>query len=70
MGRSLKLGFTSSSVHEFLYVRFCGRTPAQVADKIEEWVEVGDVDGFNLQHYSRNNTFEDVGWRSSTLRSF
>jgi len=31
-----------------------------VADKFEEWVAVGDVDGFNLQHYSRNNTFEDV----------
>lgn len=35
-------------------------TPEQVADELERWVEVGDVDGFNLSHYSRNNTFEDI----------
>ncbi|KAI5475338.1 hypothetical protein MNV49_001607 [Pseudohyphozyma bogoriensis] len=35
-------------------------TPAEVADLFEEWVNVADVDGFNLQHYSRNNTFEDI----------
>ncbi|ORY72722.1 luciferase-like domain-containing protein [Leucosporidium creatinivorum] len=35
-------------------------TPAQVADIIEEWVEVGDVDGFNLSHFSRSQSFEDI----------
>ncbi|KAI5479844.1 hypothetical protein MNV49_002402 [Pseudohyphozyma bogoriensis] len=28
-----------------------------VADEMERWVE---IDGFNLTHYSRNNTFEDI----------
>ncbi|KAI5475194.1 hypothetical protein MNV49_001847 [Pseudohyphozyma bogoriensis] len=35
-------------------------SPKTVADKIEEWVTVGDVDGFNLSHYARNDTFEDI----------
>ncbi|KAI5478195.1 hypothetical protein MNV49_005362 [Pseudohyphozyma bogoriensis] len=32
----------------------------EVADKIEEWVTVGDLDGFNLSHYSRDTSFKDI----------
>jgi len=32
----------------------------EVADKIEEWVAVADVDGFNLSHYSRDHSFKDI----------
>ena len=31
-----------------------------MADELERWIEIGDVDGFNLSHFSRNETFEDV----------
>ncbi|KAL8286562.1 hypothetical protein RQP46_004579 [Phenoliferia psychrophenolica] len=35
-------------------------TPSQVADELERWIEIGDIDGFNLSHFSRNETFEDI----------
>ncbi|KAI5481590.1 hypothetical protein MNV49_002816 [Pseudohyphozyma bogoriensis] len=33
---------------------------SEIADEFERWIEIGDVDGFNLSHYSRNNCFEDI----------
>ncbi|PGG99686.1 hypothetical protein AJ79_08461 [Helicocarpus griseus UAMH5409] len=35
-------------------------TPEMVADQLERWVEVGDVDGFNLGYVTTPGTFEDV----------
>ncbi|ORY90124.1 luciferase-like domain-containing protein [Leucosporidium creatinivorum] len=35
-------------------------TPAKVADIMEEWITVGDIDGFNLTHFARNESFEDI----------
>ena len=35
-------------------------TSAQVADEIERWVEVADLDGFNVAYVKTPGTFEDV----------
>lgn len=35
-------------------------SPATVADVLEEWVRVADLDGFNLSHATTPGTFEDV----------
>ncbi|KAL4811149.1 bacterial luciferase-like protein [Aspergillus unguis] len=35
-------------------------TPAQVADVMQEWVNVADVDGFNVAYVTTPGTFEDV----------
>lgn len=39
-------------------VRFVG-TPTQIADEIEHWVEVADVDGFNIAYGTIPNSYED-----------
>jgi hypothetical protein len=31
-----------------------------VADELERWVEISDVDGFNLAHIVNPGTFEDI----------
>lgn len=35
-------------------------SPATVADEMERWAEVGDLDGFNLAYVTTPGTFEDV----------
>ncbi|KAH8647925.1 putative dibenzothiophene desulfurization enzyme A [Xylariales sp. PMI_506] len=35
-------------------------TPAMIADKMQEWVDVADVDGFNISYTSNPCSFEDV----------
>ncbi|EXJ88503.1 hypothetical protein A1O1_05433 [Capronia coronata CBS 617.96] len=35
-------------------------TPEQVADKLEEWIDVADVDGFNLGYIITPESFEDI----------
>lgn len=35
-------------------------TASEVADEFERWITVADVDGFNLSHFARNNTYEDI----------
>lgn len=34
--------------------------PKTVADELERWVELADVDGFNLAHVTNPGTFEDI----------
>lgn len=34
--------------------------PKTVADELERWVEVADVDGFNLSHVTNPGSFEDI----------
>ena len=35
-------------------------SPTTVADELERWVDVADVDGFNLSYASIPETFEDI----------
>jgi FMN-dependent oxidoreductase (nitrilotriacetate monooxygenase family) len=35
-------------------------SPTTVADELERWVEVSDVDGFNLSHVVNPGSFEDI----------
>ncbi|KAH8691294.1 xenobiotic compound monooxygenase, DszA family [Talaromyces proteolyticus] len=35
-------------------------SPTTVADELERWVEVTDVDGFNLAHITNPGSFEDI----------
>ncbi|KIY00666.1 uncharacterized protein Z520_03331 [Fonsecaea multimorphosa CBS 102226] len=35
-------------------------SPSTVADELERWVEVADVDGFNLSHVVNPGSFEDI----------
>jgi FMN-dependent oxidoreductase (nitrilotriacetate monooxygenase family) len=35
-------------------------SPQTVADELERWVEIADVDGFNLSHITNPGTFEDI----------
>ncbi|KAJ5188953.1 Nitrilotriacetate monooxygenase component A/pristinamycin IIA synthase subunit A [Penicillium cf. griseofulvum] len=35
-------------------------SPTTVADELERWVEISDVDGFNLAHIVNPGTFEDI----------
>ncbi|KAK9791452.1 hypothetical protein SCARD494_07635 [Seiridium cardinale] len=35
-------------------------SPTTVADELERWVEISDVDGFNLTHITNPGTFEDI----------
>ncbi|KAF6812052.1 xenobiotic compound family [Colletotrichum sojae] len=35
-------------------------SPTTVADELERWVEVADVDGFNLAHVTNPGSFEDI----------
>lgn len=34
--------------------------PVSVADHLERWVDIADVDGFNLAHVVNPGTFEDI----------
>ncbi|KAH6647131.1 luciferase-like domain-containing protein [Truncatella angustata] len=35
-------------------------SPKTVADELEKWIEISDVDGFNLAHITNPGTFEDI----------
>ena len=35
-------------------------SPTTVVDELEKWVDVGDVDGFNLTHITNPGSFEDM----------
>lgn len=58
------LKWTKSRIAEFLLLggvmpKIVG-SPTTVADELERWVEVGDVDGFNLAHIVNPGSFEDI----------
>ncbi|KAJ5132605.1 hypothetical protein N7448_006763 [Penicillium atrosanguineum] len=42
------------------YLTLGGQCVQTVADELERWVDVGDVDGFNLSYASLPDTFDDV----------
>jgi FMN-dependent oxidoreductase (nitrilotriacetate monooxygenase family) len=52
------------TIAEFLLVGGNGAkvigSPKTVADELERWVELGDLDGFNLSYASVPDTFDDV----------
>ncbi|KAK5413393.1 hypothetical protein LTR06_004820 [Exophiala xenobiotica] len=35
-------------------------SPKTVVDKLEQWVEIADIDGFNLSHATNPGSFEDI----------
>ena len=35
-------------------------TPEEVADEMERWIEIADIDGFNVGHITTPGTWEDV----------
>ncbi len=35
-------------------------SPQTVADELERWVDVADIDGFNLSHVTNPGSFEDM----------
>ncbi|KAJ3531148.1 hypothetical protein NM208_g9009 [Fusarium decemcellulare] len=35
-------------------------TPEQIADEMERWIEIADIDGFNVGHITTPGTWEDV----------
>lgn len=35
-------------------------SPQTVVDKLERWVDIGGVDGFNLTHITNPGSFEDM----------
>ena len=58
------LPWTKRRIVEYLSVgglgaKFVG-SPTTVADELERWVDVADVDGFNLAHLVNPGTFEDI----------
>ncbi|KAL6703110.1 hypothetical protein ACN47E_010172 [Coniothyrium glycines] len=56
--------WTKARIAEFLILGGMGAkivgSPATVADELERWVEVADLDGFNLRHVVSPGSFEDV----------
>lgn len=61
---SKDLKWTKSRIADYLLLggmnaKIVG-SPATVADELERWVEVADVDGFNLSHATNPGSFEDM----------
>jgi FMN-dependent oxidoreductase (nitrilotriacetate monooxygenase family) len=58
------LPWTKRRIVEYLSIGGLGAkivgSPATVADELERWVDVADVDGFNLAHIVNPGTFEDI----------
>ncbi|UQC90114.1 alkanesulfonate monooxygenase [Colletotrichum lupini] len=58
------LPWTKRRIVEYLSIGGLGAkivgSPTTVADELERWVEVSDVDGFNLAHVTNPGTFEDI----------
>jgi long-chain alkane monooxygenase len=56
--------WTPRQIAEFLGVGGMGPTivgsPATVADELERWADVGDLDGFNITYAIRPGSFQDV----------
>ncbi|OQD82579.1 hypothetical protein PENANT_c021G11332 [Penicillium antarcticum] len=56
--------WTKATVGQHITVGGLGATPvgtaAQVADKMERWVEEADVDGFNLAYVVKPGSFKDI----------
>ncbi|MFT4044055.1 MAG: LLM class flavin-dependent oxidoreductase [Gordonia sp. (in: high G+C Gram-positive bacteria)] len=56
--------WTLREVAEYMAVGGMGPTivgsPATVVDELQRWVEVGDLDGFNLAYAVRPGTFDDI----------
>lgn len=62
MTRSLK--WTKSRIADYLLLggtmpKIVGG-PKTVVDELERWVEIGDIDGFNLSHVVNPGSFEDM----------
>ncbi|KAJ4260425.1 hypothetical protein NW762_007164 [Fusarium torreyae] len=58
------LPWTKRRIVEYLSIGGLGGKivggPTKVADELERWVEISDVDGFNLAHITNPGTFEDI----------
>jgi FMN-dependent oxidoreductase (nitrilotriacetate monooxygenase family) len=58
------LPWTKRRIVEYLSIGGLGAkivgSPTTVADELERWVDVADVDGFNLAHIVNPGTFEDI----------
>lgn len=61
---SENLPWTKSRIAEYLSLGGMGAkivgSPKTVVDELERWVEIGDVDGFNLAHVVNPGSFEDI----------
>lgn len=61
-GTNLK--WTKSRIAEYIILGGLGAqvvgSPKTVADELERWVEVADVDGFNLRHLTNPDSFVDI----------
>lgn len=59
-----KLPWTKRRIVEYLSIGGLGAkivgSPTIVADELERWIQVADVDGFNLAHVTNPGTFEDI----------
>ena len=58
------LKWTKSRIAEYLLLggvipKIVG-SPVTVVDELERWMEVGDLDGFNLTHITNPGSFEDM----------
>jgi len=58
------LKWTKARIAEYLILGGLGAkivgSPKTVVDELERWVEVADVDGFNLSHITNPGSFEDI----------
>lgn len=59
-----KLPWTKSRIVDFLLLggmmpKIVG-SPTTIADELERWAELADVDGFNLSHITNPGSFEDI----------
>lgn len=61
---SKDLKWTKSRIAEYLILGGMGAkivgSPKTVVDELERWVDVADVDGFNLAHVVNPGSFEDI----------
>lgn len=61
---SENLPWTKARIADYLSLGGMGAKivggPKTVVDELERWVEVGDVDGFNLAHIVNPGSFEDI----------
>ncbi|KAH8815996.1 alkanesulfonate monooxygenase [Xylogone sp. PMI_703] len=61
---SKDLKWNKSRIAEYLILGGMGAklvgSPKTVVDELERWVEVADIDGFNLAHVTNPGSFEDI----------
>jgi hypothetical protein len=59
-----KLKWNKSRIVDYLMLGVLGAkivgSPKTVVDELERWVEVADIDGFNMSHIANPDSFEDI----------